>query len=221
MSQRQPWSADELALLRQLYPDTPTKDIAERLGRTTTQVYTKANGIGLKKSDAYLATPASGRIEAGSSVGAAGRFSKGHTPWNAGKKGYDPGGRSVTTRFKKGQRPQTWVPVGTEVVDRDGYRKRKVRDDAPPGQSRHNWKFVHVLVWEEHRGPVPKGHAVVFRDGNRKNIRIDNLELVNRRDLMKRNSVHRLPKELARVVQLKGAVQRQINKRMKRREEQS
>lgn len=220
MTVRRYWTEREVAELRALYPDTTTREIAERLGRTEAQVYNKANGMGLRKSEQYLASPAASRLRPGAHIGKASQFKKGNKPWNAGKKGYDPGGRSPETRFKKGARPHTWVPIGTETVDKDGYTKRKVRDDAPPGQSRRNWKFVHVLLWEEKNGPVPKGHAVVFKDGNKRNLRIDNLELVSRRDLMKRNSVHRLPKEWAQIVQLKGALQRQINRRMKGHEKQ-
>ena len=60
---------------------------------------------------------------------------------------------------------------------------------------------------------MPPKHAVRFKDGDRTNIAIENLELIHRGNLMRKNSVHNLPKELVRVVQLRGAVVRQINKR--------
>ncbi len=60
---------------------------------------------------------------------------------------------------------------------------------------------------------VVRHHAVAFKDGNKQNIALDNLELVSRADLMKRNSYHNYGKEIAQLVQLKGAVTRQINKR--------
>ncbi len=46
-------------------------------------------------------------------------------------------------------------------------------------------------------------------------ITLDRLECITRRENMARNTVHNLPKELARLVQLQGAVKRQINKRSK------
>jgi hypothetical protein len=57
--------------------------------------------------------------------------------------------------------------------------------------------------------------VIVFKDKNREHIEIENLECISRRDLMLRNTVHRLPKELVQVVQLKGALQRQINNRIR------
>lgn len=213
---RQRWTPAEDRVLRRRYPSERTADIAHDLGRQPLSVYQRAYKLGLRKSAAFFDTGDSGRLDG--TRGSSTRFRKGQTSWNKGLH-YTAGGRSAETRYKAGNRPVTWVPVGTEVVDGDGYRKRKIRDDAPKGMSRFNWKFVHILVWEEAHGPVPKGHAVAFRDGNREHIALANLELVPRGALMRRNSVHNLPKELAQVVQLRGALIRKIN-RKERREEQ-
>lgn len=115
--------------------------------------------------------------------GRTGRFEKGGSSWNKGTH-FKAGGRSAETRFEKGHKPQTWVPIGSEAYSKDGYLKRKVRDDAPAGMSRKNWKFVHVILWEEHHGPVPDQHAVIFRNGDRADIRIENLALVSRQELL-------------------------------------
>jgi hypothetical protein len=129
--------------------------------------------------------------------GRTGRFEEGKESWNTGLH-YTAGGRSAETRFKKGSKPQTWVPIGTEVLTKDGYIKRKVRDDAAPGLSRFNWEHVHTLVWEEHNGPVPKGHAVCFHDGNKENCGIENLFLLKRSELcyLNRWGIKNLPTEL-------------------------
>jgi hypothetical protein len=43
------------------------------------------------------------------------------------------------------------------------------------------WRPKHHLVWESHHGqPIPKGHAVIFGDGNNRNFDPDNLILVSR-----------------------------------------
>jgi hypothetical protein len=123
------------------------------------------------------------------------------------------------TQFRKGNAPHTWMPVGTEVIDRDGYRKRKVADDRTQ-PSRFNWKFVHVLIWEAAHGAVPAGHAVVFRNGNRADLHLDNLELVTRQSLMARNTIHNYPKPLADSIRLLSAVNRQIRKRTDHAEEE-
>jgi hypothetical protein len=155
---RRHWSAADVARLRRDYANTPTEQLARDLDRPTKNVYSKARALRLRKSAEYLASPAACRLRKGDGVGEKSRFRKGQTPWNKGMKGLDIGGKH--TRFVKGQMPHTWVPIGTEAVSKDGYIKRKVRDDAPAGQSRHNWKFVHVIVWEEHHGPVPRGYAI-------------------------------------------------------------
>jgi hypothetical protein len=214
---RRRWTAEEEATLRDLYADTPTADIAQRLSRTERQVYCKAGVLGLRKSAAYLAGPHACRLRRGDDAGKQHRFRPGMTPWNAGKKGWTAGGRSAETRFKPGARlgraAQLWQPIGSERMTKDGYRERKVTDT---GVTRVDYVGLHRLLWEEHHGPVPAGHIVVFSNGDKTDIRIDNLECISRIENMRRNSVHRLPKELVEVVQLKGALQRQINRRLNR-----
>lgn len=217
------WTAAELDILRELYPDTPTAQLAERFGRSVGQVYQAAARYGLRKSDAYLASPAACRMRRGDQVGWAHRFAPGAEPWNKGLKGstgHHP--RSKATQFRpgtlNGRAAQHVVPVGSYRVNDDGYLDRKVSDQ--PGPQTLRWRAVHRLVWEAAHGHVPAGHAVVFRPGRRTTdpdlITLDALELVTRAELMRRNSVHiRCPPELARVVQLRGALQRQINRRAK------
>lgn len=118
------------------------------------------------------------------------------------------------TQFKKGVRQgvavRLYKPIGTERISKDGYLERKVNDGLPL-QAR--WRSVHLLVWEAAHGPVPKSHAVAFKNRDRRDIRLENLELVHRRDLMARNTVHNLPQPLAQTVQLLGALRRKINRK--------
>ena len=62
---RRPWSPADEQLLRELYPDTPTGDLARRLGRTPESIYGHADKLGLRKSEAYLASPAACRLRRG------------------------------------------------------------------------------------------------------------------------------------------------------------
>lgn len=114
----------------------------------------------------------------GWSTGRTGCFSKGHKPWNAGKKGIQTGGKE--TRFKKGHHPKNHLPVGTTVITSDGYKRTKI---AEPNQ----WRFTHVMEWEKHHGPVTTGHAVKFRDGDPINTDINNLVLISRAELLRLN----------------------------------
>lgn len=191
------WSPDDDAQLARLYSTSASaREIGDLLGRTKSAVKNRVHVLGLKKPD-------------GATNG--GRFLPGCTSWNKGNKGFDAGGRSHATRFKPGHRSgraETLVqPIGAERWV-DGYLQRKVNDGLP---MHRRWKFVHVIVWEEANGPVPRGCVVVFRSKDRSDIRVENLECITRRELMARNTVHNLPEPLRQVVRLKGALTRKIN----------
>lgn len=218
------WSDADLAVLRARYPHEPTRELAKDLGRGERAVYQQALKIGLRKTREYLASPIAGRWDG--KRGGATRFKPGHESWNKGVKGSSgthPNCRP--TQFKPGQRQgvavKLWKPVGTERISKDGYLERKVAEldatgltpvEANRGRQRL-WRAVHVLVWEEANGPLPKGHAVVFRNGDRTDRRLENLECVTRKELMLRNSYHRYPQPIPKLIQLRGALNRQVNKR--------
>ncbi|MFW6284152.1 MAG: HNH endonuclease signature motif containing protein [Desulfosalsimonas sp.] len=109
------------------------------------------------------------------------------------------------------------MPVGSERVTKDGIRQRKVTDTGCPPR---DWKSVHGLLWEKHYGPVPAGYIVVFKNGDRADIRIDNLEMISRAENMRRNTIHNLPEPLAEVCRLRGVLNRHIKKREREHEEQ-
>lgn len=203
------WTAKQVATLRELYPHMLAAKLAKRLRITLKSVYTKAHKLGLHKSPEFMASDASGRLTKFSAAGASHRFKKGTTPWNLGKRGYMSANR---TSFRKGNKPHTWRPIGAERITKDGLLQRKVTDT---GYTPRDWKAVHTLVWEETHGKVPRGHIVVFKDGNRRNFEPPNLECITRAENMRRNTYHRYPKEIALTIQLRGALQRQINKRGK------
>ena len=46
------------------------------------------------------------------------------------------------------------------------------------------WKGKHVVLWEEANGEVPEGHCVIFANGNKQDMTIDNLLLVQKSVLM-------------------------------------
>lgn len=204
---KQRWTRKELSILRREYPHQPTEVIAAKLGRSPSSVYNAVFIHGLKKTAEYLASDHSGRITKLTEGGKRHRFPKGLTPWNKGVKGLPLGG---ATKFKAGAMPQTWRPIGSERTDRDGILWRKVSDTR---DKKADWKAVHVMEWEAVNGPLPAGKVVIFNDGNRGNFAHHNLIAVTRPELMARNTVHRYPKEIARLVQLRGAINRQINKR--------
>ncbi|MGO4700268.1 HNH endonuclease [Dyella sp. 2RAB6] len=219
------WTPAENAILRARYPDEPTADLARELGLPVGKVHARAKKLGLYKSDVFRASDKAGRIQRGRTDPrfSAGQFKKGHAPANKGLR--RPGwsvGRMAETQFKKGRpasESRNYVPIGTEKVDpKRRVLMRKVTDD-PSIFPVKRWRPVHVMVWEGVHGAVPFGHIVIFKPGQKTyvaaEITIDRLELVSLAENMRRNTVHNLPKDLARVVQLRGALVRQIRRREK------
>lgn len=207
------WPDHLTELLIELYPHLPTEWLAHGFKLTERQIYQKAANLSLKKSDAYMASEFSGQLRRNNYQGHRTQFRKGLTPWNKGTN-YVAGGRSAETRFKPGVRQgvavKLYKPIGTERLSKDGYLERKINDDLPPQK---RWRAVHLIEWESINGPLPAGHAIAFKDGNKANRSPDNLELITRAELMRRNTYHQYPKEIARIIQLRGAITRQINKR--------
>lgn len=206
---RHRWTAAEDAVLRRFYPSRSTAEVAAMLSFSCPCVYNRAWLLGLHKSPAYCARLANEATQRLTGAGVAHRFTAGFTPHNKGQKNWWHPGRSVATRFKRGNRPHTWRPVGSVRVCADGYQQRKM---SATGNVRRDWVSIHVLKWRRYRGPIPRGHAISFKDGNKANFRISNLELVSRAELMRRNAIHRLPEELKQVIRAVSSLKRQLKK---------
>ncbi|GKT22542.1 HNH endonuclease signature motif containing protein [Acidovorax sp. SUPP3334] len=219
---RRAWTPHEVRRLRELYPDLLASTLARELGRPVEAVYRKAHQLGLCKSDAFMASDMSRRINRGHQLPSmvASRFQPGSRPWNKGVKGVTgthPNTRA--TQFKKGQlrgaARHNYVPIGSERICADGYLERKMTDD-PSIYPARRWVAVHRLVWIKAHGAIPAGHIVVFRPGKKtvksQEITVDRLECITRAENARRNHPRNKSPELARLVQLKGAITRQVNR---------
>ncbi len=192
------WSAADDAQLVEHWKTLPLGDVAQRMGRSTSSVYNRVQKLGLKRTEEYKAITGCGRIK------------KGDRPWNAGLKGWQAGGRSKDTQFKLGEKPSnTWRPIGAERTSKDGILYRKVADT---GDKKADWKAAHVLVWEEHNGPVPEGRIVIFLDRDRQNFDPENLIAVTRAYNMRRNSIDRYPPEYLSAARSLDWFKRKLNK---------
>lgn len=206
---RKRWGDDEIAVLRAHYTTTRARDLMALLPcRNERQIFYKAKRLGIRKPIEVIAAMARESMQNPNHGGRAHQFKKDAAPWNAGKKGWQAGGRAPATQFKTGHKPHTWHPIGHERITHDGYRQRKLTDT---GVTRRDYVNVHHLVWIELRGQIPPGHILIFRDGNPANITIDNLECISRAENMRRNTYHNYPKEIAQLIQLRGALNRKIN----------
>ena len=205
---RRLWTKDEDDLLRRRYPHESTESIAADMGRSTSSIYARVASLGLHKSDSYAAQQAERNSARLVHLGMQHQFHAGLVPWNAGRR-FVSGGRSIETRFKPGQKPHTWRPIGTERLTKEGYLERKVMDTCV---TKNDYKPVHHIVWEEAGREIPPGHVLAFKDGNKRNFALENLELLTRKQLMARNTIHNYGPEVAQLAQLRGAIKRQINR---------
>jgi hypothetical protein len=104
--------------------------------------------------------------------------------------------------FTKHKRRQ----VGSEVIN-DGYIIIKTSDNE--------WKKKHLAIWEKANGPIPKGHVVIFADGNKTNMNLDNLLLVTKQELVVMNRCGLIfpDKDLTKIGKTIAAFKMAINKK--------
>lgn len=77
---------------------------------------------------------------------------------------------SARTQFKKGNRPQNTKKPGDEYVSaKDGYTYLCIAEQNPHTGFEHRFVMKHLHLWEQENGPVPEGHCLKSRDGNRSN----------------------------------------------------
>ena len=109
--------------------------------------------------------------------GRTGRFPAGHVPHNAGTKGVHLGG--VETQFKKGHKPHNTRTDGATTLRADGYMWIRVGENK--------WEQLHRYIWACAYGEIDKNLILVFRNGDKTDMRLDNLELITRREHARRN----------------------------------
>jgi hypothetical protein len=230
---RRPWSQRDLDRLASLYPGRPTVKVAKLLRRSVRSVYAVAAKLRLRKIEVFLASAESGRLKKGQSWPGMERtqFKKGHIPANKGlrRPGWAPG-RMRETQFKKGERSgkaaENWKPIGTIRAASDGYLRIKVREAVhgkePTGFGNvRAWPLYQRHIWEQHHGPIPPKHIVTFKDRNRSNCAIGNLELITMADNARRNAMwNRYPRELTLAIMANGALKRKIRRRNGKEQDQ-
>ena len=115
--------------------------------------------------------------------------------------------------------------MGTILTDAEGYPRIKIREAARGEATGFGnvrvWPLLNRHIWQEHNGPIPAMHTVIFRDGDRSNVAIENLELISRADLMRRNTIHRLPLELKNTIMLLGVIKRKVRENAEKHDDGS
>lgn len=195
------FTSQEDKVLREMANDFSLKQIADNLNRNLGSVKGRIDRLGIARDPEKLAY----RKKYGYKNVKEFRhtFPKGHVPWNKGLKGINFGGKK--TQFKPGDKPHNTKPLYSERISKDGYVEKKVRETGRQFVLKHRW------IWEQQHGPIPSGHIVIFKDGDKKNLSLDNLELISRKKNMQRNTIHNYPDELVEVMRLRGVLNRKIN----------
>ena len=205
------FSKDEDKIIKELYSNTKTKAIAEKLKRSIYSIYNRANILNLKKSPEFLASPECGRLYPGHNKGKSTQYPKGHVPANKGKKiSAELRKKLKHTFFQKGHKPANTKFNGYISLRKDkrsGITYKVIR------VSEGNFKHLHVHSWEKENGPVPEGFIVAFKTTDTMNCDKENLELITRAESMKRNSLYNYPEEIQQLIHTRGQLTRQINKR--------
>ena len=170
---RHVWSEEEINFLRENYPHYPNKEVIEMLEEKFGIEISRRNLLNVKHryNIPDKAIPNSGR------------YKKGHTTWNKGKKMSDETKEKVKkTWFKKGMIAQNRKPIGSTRVSVDGYKLIKI---AEPNK----WALYHRHLWEKTHGEkLSKNEVVIFADGDKTNFDIDNLVKVSRSNLLYLNN---------------------------------
>lgn len=168
------WSKEEEQFLRTHYPDLSNAELARLLGRRESQIKSKSDRMRLNKSKQY--------ISAVNKAPNAGKF--GHRPpWNKGMKGVFFG--STFGQFRPKNKPHNDKGDGALSI-------RWEKDTGRPiiiyRVSAKKWIPYAHHVFASYYGEVPKGMIVRFRNGNRLDFRLENLELLSKRANYLRNS---------------------------------
>jgi hypothetical protein len=180
--ERHNYTQEEIDFLKENYPVYSAKEL--------TEVFNKQFNTNLKdttlKSTLQRLKISSGRT---------GQFEKGKPSFNKGLKWDDFMSKEAQENSRKtcftkdkiiNNSNHNEVPVGTEVIGKDGYIFVKV-DKKAGSKARRWWKYKHHLVWEKHYGKIPKEKRIIFADNNKYNFNIDNLILVDKGEIAQLN----------------------------------
>ena len=123
-----------------------------------------------------------------------GQFKKGRVPYNKGKKMppyvYK---KANPTMFKKGNIPKNHRELGSERINKDGYIEIKIEEP-------NKWELKHRYIYKSMYGNIPTGYKVIFADGNKQNLDLDNLILVSPAEqlIINQNGLYKRDKELTK-----------------------
>lgn len=109
-------------------------------------------------------------------------------------KGYD--GYTITQQgnvvSNKQTKPRFLKPQRATQSKKGYYQVRLFNEDYPKGRL----QYVHRLVWKTFRGEIPEGYEIDHIDAEPSNNRIENLQLLTRRENNYKYSVKRWSRDI-------------------------
>lgn len=204
INQRRRWTQEDDDYLIANYANTRNKTLSEKIGRSVGSIENRARQVlDIRKSKAHLTKVTRHRAltcEASKRT----QFKKGEVAYaekRKGKNGNHPNSRKhhFTSKEMSGKNHPLYLPIGSVSENSHGTPMIKVSDD---GGYNERWRPLPRVIWEKHKGPIPKGFNVWFKDGDKTNVDINNLELVYFRETWIRNApwAQELPHELVSAI---------------------
>jgi hypothetical protein len=203
-----PFTKAEDAFLRENYRYMPAKAMSRVLGRSESGARQRMKILG-------IVVPA----EIVQQFKKASQIQPGNIPFNKGRRAAEylsPETLAAmsATMFKKGQLPHNTAAGNGEITtrrDKTGRLYKYIRIDLS------HWDLLQRHVWQQHHGPIPKGHVIVFKNGDTLNCDIDNLEMISMKENLERNTIARFSPELRSAMHLL----RKLNKTIQHGKEQN
>lgn len=129
------------------------------------------------------------------------RFKKNCVPFNKGTVGLMKANKGS---FQKNHFNENTAPIGAERIKTNGYTFVKT---AMP----NTWELKHRLIY----GPVPDGFVVIFKDGDKTNFTLENLEAISRNEIfnLNKNGYSTAPEEIRPLIRVVAKIETAIQKK--------
>jgi hypothetical protein len=207
------FTPEEDQYIRDNYLTQFLREMGEHLGRTEGTIKGRMDRLGIKLPESIKQKRLEKSFKDLEESGKISRFPKGNIPVNKGKKmSPEMYEKCKGTMFKPGQVPATCVHFGKP------YLYERIRDGITERlwfiQEATNTRSAYLAYLCRQNGIDLTGKKPILKPGfdHSRAPTIEDIMIVTNAENMRRNSLHRYPPEVVKLCQLKGALQRQINK---------
>ncbi len=205
-------SSAEIQDILKRYPDDKTESIARDFNVSISHIYKTAQRYGVVKSEKFKNSPASGRIQPRQRLSPDTQFKKGYSGATKGMR--------IEAIIKNKEKRQNWRDKCLWKKGNKPYNTAKdgeIRFRPSSGYwhiriAENNWEFLHRHLWTKHHGPIPEGYNILFKDGNKNNCIIENLECISNAELGERNRHTQYPYDLQKTIEEKNKLNKLLKK---------